>query len=141
MRIGQLAESVNAALRRSSARPVAQTKSDVMRPGAARPAPAILTPATVIRDNQDGPELVLIPKGTFTMGVPPIEEEREGVPKEYRGRSTPRQSVTIPSPFLLGRYPVTRGQFATFIDETAHEMANEAWTYEPDEKGQWESKF
>jgi formylglycine-generating enzyme required for sulfatase activity len=92
---------------------------------------------TIIRDHEDAPELIRIPKGTFTMGVSPKEEECEGVPKEFRGWSTPRQSVTIPSPFWLGRYPVTRAQFATFIAETGHETANEAWTFEPDNKGQW----
>jgi formylglycine-generating enzyme len=92
---------------------------------------------TATQDHEDAPELIRIPKGTFTMGVPPKEEEREGVPKEYRGWSTPRQSLTIPSPFWLGRYPVTRAQFATFIAETGHETASEAWTFEPDNKGQW----
>ena len=76
---------------------------------------------TVIRDDPHGPELVLIPNGSFIMGVPPKEEEREGVPKEYRGWSTPRQSITIPSPFWLGRYPVTRAQFAAFVAETGHQ--------------------
>ena len=111
-----------------------------VRDEAAQPVARELEAATTLtatRDHEDAPELIRIPNGAFTMGVPPKEEEREGVPKEYRGWSTPRQSVTIPSSFWLGRYPVTRAQFATFIAETGHETGSEAWTFEPDGKGQW----
>ena len=119
VRIGQLADSVRAALRRPpSARPVAEPEPPVTPAPA---SPAVLTAGTVIRDDPHGPELVLIPKGSFIMGVPPAEEEREGVPEEYRGRSAPRQSITIPSPFWLGRYTVTRDQFGAFVAETGHQ--------------------
>ena len=33
------------------------------------------------------------------------------------------QSLTIPSPFWLGRYPVTRAQFATFVAESGYQTA------------------
>ena len=42
-------------------------------------------------DCADCPEMVALPGGSFTMGVPRGEEEREGVPVELRGRSAPTQ--------------------------------------------------
>lgn len=59
------------------------------------------------------PELVLIPPGTFQMGSPEGEEERE--PSE-----SPRHQVAIERRFALGRCPVTRGEFATFVQDTGH---------------------
>jgi formylglycine-generating enzyme required for sulfatase activity len=90
-----------------------------------------------LRDRPGLPAMVRIPAGTFTMGVPPRENRREKVPKEWAAWSSPLRTVDIARPFWLGRYPVTRGQFATFIAETGHAMPDEAWTYEPDDKGKW----
>jgi len=79
-------------------------------------------PATV-KDCPDCPELVLIPAGSFTMGVTGGEEDNEGVPTEFRGWSYPPHTVRIAAPFYLGRTDVTRGQFAAFVKATGHDPA------------------
>nr|WP_294543245.1 SUMF1/EgtB/PvdO family nonheme iron enzyme [uncultured Rhodopila sp.] len=134
-RLGALAKSVRGALGRSQ--PVVKPAPEADPPPASTPALAASpAPGTVIRDVPNGPELVLVPAGTFTMGVPPGEEDREGVPQQFRW-SSPQKRVTIAQPFWLGRYPVTRGQFAAFIADEGLTMPDEAYTYEPDAKGEW----
>ena len=48
-------------------------------------------------------EMVAIPGGTFTMGSPPDEPERED-------REGPQHEVTV-QPFFMGRYPITQAQW------------------------------
>lgn len=57
-----------------------------------------------------GLELVSVPAGAFTMGSPSDEKGR-GVDEEAH-------RVEIAEPFFIGRYPITRGQFARFVQET-----------------------
>jgi formylglycine-generating enzyme len=72
------------------------------------------------RDCPTCPEMVVIPPGSFTMGVPPGEEEREAVPEQFRGRSLPQHRVTIQYSFSLSRHEVTRVQFSAFVQATGH---------------------
>ncbi|MBX3233756.1 MAG: SUMF1/EgtB/PvdO family nonheme iron enzyme [Labilithrix sp.] len=58
-------------------------------------------------------ELRRIPKGTFTQGSSPNDPYRE--PDEV-----PR-TVTISHTFWMGKYPITRAQFARFVAETRHQ--------------------
>lgn len=53
-----------------------------------------------------------IPKGTFTQGSPPTEIGRE--PDEAQ------RPVTITRELWMGKFPVTRGQFAKFASETRY---------------------
>ena len=62
------------------------------------------------------PEMVLIPAGTFTMGIPLKESQREGF-RDLDNRSRPEHAVTFERPFLLGRYPVTNAEYADFARE------------------------
>ena len=71
----------------------------------------------IIRDFPDGPEMVLIPPGTFLMGAPEEESKREKA-GDRDDHARPVHRVTITRPFLLGRYPITRGQFAAFVRAT-----------------------
>jgi sulfatase modifying factor 1 len=87
----------------------------------ATPAYAQGEPGTVFRDCPQCPELVVVPAGTFTMGSAPGEGGREQVYPGSRGHSQPQIVVNIGS-FALGRYEVTRGEFAAFVAETGHEM-------------------
>ncbi|MFN5515807.1 MAG: formylglycine-generating enzyme family protein [Cyanobacteriota bacterium] len=48
-------------------------------------------------------EMVLIPAGVFCMGAAPDEQGDED--------EKPQHLVTIPQPFLMGRYPVTQAQW------------------------------
>ena len=54
------------------------------------------------------PEMVQVRRGTYTMGSPLGEGD---------DNERPQHDVTVPG-FEVGRYEVTRGQFAVFVDET-----------------------
>ena len=55
-------------------------------------------------------EMVYIPGGTFMMGSPENEEKRED-------REGPQHNVTV-SPFFMGKYPVTQGQWRAIASQT-----------------------
>jgi formylglycine-generating enzyme required for sulfatase activity len=131
-KLAALAASIRAALRRAVApepwqdkpEPLAQPpvprQSGLAQPAVAR-APAPPAPGTVMRDGI-GPEMVLIPAGSFLMGVPEAESKREGTDDND---ARPQHQVTIARPFWLGRYPVTRGEYAVFAAGTGR--GAEAW--------------
>jgi formylglycine-generating enzyme required for sulfatase activity len=55
--------------------------------------------------------MVVVPAGSFTMGSPPGEKDR------YDDEG-PQHVVTIPRPFAVGKFHVTRDQFSVFARET-----------------------
>jgi formylglycine-generating enzyme len=83
----------------------------------------------VFRDCPDCPEMVVIPAGSFIMGAPEAETNRERVPAEFARREWPQHRVTIGADFALGRYAVTRGEFAAFVKDTGYE-ASGCWVYD-----------
>jgi hypothetical protein len=68
------------------------------------------------------PEMVEIPPGKFTIGSSTSE----------RGRGSdenPQQKVTIAYALAVGKYPVTRGEFAAFVKDTGRILGPcEHWT-------------
>ncbi len=50
-----------------------------------------------------GPEMVVVPAGSFEMGSPPDEERGAG----YEGDEEPQRLVTISAPFAVSRFAVT----------------------------------
>jgi formylglycine-generating enzyme required for sulfatase activity len=66
------------------------------------------------KDCPDCPEMVVVPAGGFTMGTPPHEEVATELEREDQVR------VSVLRPFAVGRYAVTRGEFAAFVAATAH---------------------
>jgi formylglycine-generating enzyme required for sulfatase activity len=72
------------------------------------------------RDCKQCPEMVPLLPGEFMMGSAPGEEEREGVPAASRGVSEPQVRVRITYPLAMGKYEVTRGEFAAFVRATKH---------------------
>jgi formylglycine-generating enzyme required for sulfatase activity len=67
------------------------------------------------------PEMVVVP-GHFTMGSPAGEEGRlddEG----------PQHEATISKSFAVGRFTITRGEFATFVSETNHRTDGGCYTW------------
>jgi formylglycine-generating enzyme required for sulfatase activity len=87
------------------------------QPAPAQPAVGTFAPApgTTLRDCAECPEMVAIPAGEFMMGSP--ETAREGVPEELAKRERPQHRVRVKA-FALGKYEVTRGQYAAFARET-----------------------
>jgi len=65
-------------------------------------------------------EVVRIPAGSFDMGSPAGEAGR--------GPDEDQHRVTIAEEFWLGRTPVTRGQFARFVQETRYKTEAETGT-------------
>jgi formylglycine-generating enzyme required for sulfatase activity len=76
--------------------------------GAEAPAPGI-----GFKDCPDCPEMVVIAPGSFARGSPAREPGRS--PNEG-----PRQIVTIPHRFALGKYELTKAQYAAFVAATGH---------------------
>lgn len=65
-----------------------------------------------------GPAMRYVPPGMFTMGMKKDEGADEDYPDVLRKQCQPRHRVRIETGFLLGRYPVTRGEYAVFARET-----------------------
>lgn len=73
------------------------------------------------RDCPTCPEMVEIAAGSFTMGTTVEEEEREQLDPGDRGVSRPQVRVSIGYAFAIGRFEVTRGQFAAFVAATGRD--------------------
>lgn len=77
--------------------------------GLIRPAdPPAPRPGDLIKDCSVCPELVLLPTGSFMMGSPDNEKDRS--PDEG-----PVHKVTLSRPIAVGRFEVSRGEFAAFV--------------------------
>jgi formylglycine-generating enzyme required for sulfatase activity len=63
--------------------------------------------------NSIGMKLVLIPAGTFIMGSPNNEQDRNA-------DEGPQHEVEITRAFYMGGFPVTKGQFAAFVADTGY---------------------
>ncbi len=74
------------------------------------------------RDCEGCPEMVVIPSGRFNMGSPDSEEDRN----DDEG---PVHQVKITT-FALGKTEITRGQFATFVNETRYNAGDKCWAHE-----------
>jgi len=62
------------------------------------------------------PEMVVVPQGRFIMGAPAGEEGN--LPDPYRGHAVPQHVVTIRHRFAIGKFDVTRDEYAQFVAET-----------------------
>jgi formylglycine-generating enzyme required for sulfatase activity len=86
------------------------------------------------RDCSNCPEMVSISPGAFKMGTPPGEDEREGIFDDDRGNASPQVEVSIEYRFSLGKYEVTRGEFAAFVEETRRDMGHSCWVFFPERR-------
>jgi sulfatase modifying factor 1 len=76
------------------------------------------------RDCDTCPDIVVVPAGTGQVGSTAAETDRENLPmmgqNDIREWERPLHQVTIAKPFGLGKYEVTKAQFAVFINETGY---------------------
>jgi formylglycine-generating enzyme required for sulfatase activity len=78
------------------------------------------------------PEMIVVPAGDLMMGSPETE----------RGRSDeegPQHPVIIANALAIGKFSITRGEFAAFVKETGHRteggcgvLSGSEWKYQPD---------
>jgi formylglycine-generating enzyme required for sulfatase activity len=78
------------------------------------------------------PEMVVVAAGEVMMGSP----------EEERGRSDeegPQHRITIPNALAIGKFPITRGEFAAFVRETDYRAeggcavwTGSGWRLQPD---------
>jgi formylglycine-generating enzyme required for sulfatase activity len=86
----------------------------------AAPANSVRVPGAVFHDCPDCPEMVVIPAGNFTMGSSASEKSwaaSHGSNLESVADEAPQHSVSLPS-FALGKFDVTRGEYAVFVGDT-----------------------
>jgi formylglycine-generating enzyme required for sulfatase activity len=84
------------------------------QPAADRSAETSRSAATsIFRDCEQCPEMVVIPAGEFLMGTPKALQ----VPTEVPAELDPVQ-IRISKPFALGRFEVTRAEFAAFVSDS-----------------------
>ncbi|MFM9965454.1 MAG: SUMF1/EgtB/PvdO family nonheme iron enzyme [Planctomycetaceae bacterium] len=72
--------------------------------------------------NSVGMDLVLVPAGDFEMGSTKGDVDKllrdystEGFKREFADNEQPQHRVRISQPFYLGKFEVTKGQFAKFV--------------------------
>jgi formylglycine-generating enzyme required for sulfatase activity len=88
----------------------------------AAPVRAQQSAVPVFRDCAECPEMVRIPAGTFTMGSSDAGRGwavAHGAEASSVSDEAPQHAVTIGS-FALGKYDVTRGEYASFVRETGY---------------------
>ena len=83
-------------------------------------APVAVAAATPWVDCSDCPAMIAVPPGEFWMGSTDEETMREQEPAQFARWEKPRHRVTIAYRFAVGRYEVTRGQYAAFVAATRY---------------------
>ena len=94
------------------------------------PSP-LVAPGTVFRDCPACPEMVVVPAGSFMMGSPAGETGRNS-------DEGPQHQVMFRTSFAVGRFAVTRNEFAAFVAATGHQagscfvVVDALWKQHPD---------
>ena len=71
-------------------------------------------PGTVFRDCPQCPELVVVPPGSTVAGAAEDEQRRENIPAPMAATERPTHPVTIQRALAVGRFEVTRAEYAAF---------------------------
>ncbi len=82
-----------------------------------------LTGPAEIWDRVDAPPMVVMPAGSFAMGP------ATGSAK-LRGNELPPHQVRLDQPLAVSKYPITVGEYATFVAKTGHVTGPSCWTFE-----------
>lgn len=94
---------------------------------------SLLAQGSVFRDCADCPEMVVVPPGRFLMGSPDSDDERWSAEREG-----PVHLVRIARPFAVGRFEITRAQYAQFVRDTGvssmgcFHWGSEGWVHKAD---------
>ena len=85
----------------------------------------------LFRDCADCPQMVRIPAGSFTMGSPPDEPDRQA-------DEGPQRKVTIAKPFAISAFEISTGEYRRFIESTGRPDVDwkMAWTWQTVAVGQ-----
>jgi formylglycine-generating enzyme required for sulfatase activity len=59
--------------------------------------------------------MVVVPAGSFSMGASEAESAREGVQPDGGARERPVHRVVVPTAFAVGRFELSRGEYAAFV--------------------------
>jgi formylglycine-generating enzyme required for sulfatase activity len=78
---------------------------------------------SIFIDCNNCPEMVIIPAGQLMMGSANTESGRQN-------NESPVHNVNIAKPFALGKFEITRGQFARFADESGYTPTRGCWAME-----------
>jgi formylglycine-generating enzyme required for sulfatase activity len=102
-------------------------------------APHQYQPGDEFRDRlKDGsdcpycPDMVVVPAGSFMMGSSDPEREwavKQGAKQVLVDREKPQHPVEIAQSFAVGKYEITRGQFAAFVEATGHDTGKGCWEW------------
>ena len=96
---------------------------------AAPPSPAAESaraPGSSFRDCDECPEMVVVRAGSFVMGTPAAATAR-GVAAAEQDTVV----IELPRDFALGRYEVTRAQYARFVADSGHEPQSGCRIWDP----------
>ena len=92
---------------------------------AAALAPAVAqadtpAPGHSFKDCSDCPDMVALPAGQFQMGTSSTEQTAWGVAPHYASMEGPLHPVTIARPFAIGKFQITRDQWAAYVEAQGH---------------------
>ncbi len=77
-------------------------------------------PGSTFKDCPECPEMVVIPAGSFRMG---------GASGGGGSDEKPVHTIRVPKPFAAGKFEVTRGEFAAFVNATGHGSGDGCYVY------------
>jgi formylglycine-generating enzyme required for sulfatase activity len=92
-----------------------------------------LKPKDSFKECDQCPEIVVVPSGSFTMGSPDSERDRNK-------KEGPRHQVTFKRPFAVGKFDVTVDQFAAFVAETGYDTGSECVSFESGEVNEFSGR-
>jgi sulfatase modifying factor 1 len=87
------------------------------------PAPAPQGGPAMRRDCADCPPLVVVPAGSFSMGIRADDARSGAVSPSIVASEAPAHGVTFQKPFALQQTEVTRRQFDAFVKDSGHQAA------------------
>jgi sulfatase modifying factor 1 len=86
-------------------------------------------PGSMFKDCTDCPQMVVIPPGKYTIGSSDAEVRQLKVPEQSQRQERPRHTVNLVNLFAVGRYEVTRRQFARFVAVSSRKVSGPCWHF------------